>query len=97
MNFLYGRPPHHLGATLSLLDVQPKKRLHDAMENTAGKLALAGLRLVQDGALHPARSDDAVRLAVPLNQVEQRRRTRRAVGVHVTDQISERCQLEALD
>ena len=71
--------------------------LHDEMKRAAGEPAAAGLRLMNDRIRQPARADDAIRFADVLDQFQKRVRRRRAVGVHVADQIPVRRELEALD
>src|SRR5277367_3468870 len=67
------------------------------MKYAAGELAVARLRLMDDRARQPARADDAIRRADLFHQIQKRVWWRRAVGVHITDQIAERREPETLD
>ena len=97
MDFFDDLASHQLRAALRVVDVQPEQNLHDEMKNAAGKLPVAGLRLVNHRIWQPARADDAIGIFHVPRQFQKRARRRRAVGVHVADQIPLRRELEALD
>src|SRR5665213_21607 len=97
MDFFRDRALHHLRAALRVADVQPEQRLHDEMKHAAGELAVARLRLVDHRARQPARADDAVRRADFFHQLQIRARRRRAVRVHIADQIRVAGELQAFD
>ena len=97
MNFFHRLALHHLGPALRVVDVQPEKQLHDGVKPPAGESPVAGLRLMNDRIRQPARADDAVRAANVPDQIQERPRRRRPVGIHVADQIAEGGELEAFD
>ena len=97
MDFFRDLSVHHLRAALRVADVHPEQRLHNIMKHAAGELAVARLRLVDHRARQPARTDDAVRRADFFHQVKIRVRRRRAVRVHIADQIRMAGQLQSLD
>ena len=74
-----------------------KKQLHDHVKRAAGELPVTGLRLMDNRARQPARTNDAIRLAEVPDQFQKGARRRRAVRVHVTDQIRVCRKLEAFD
>src|ERR1019366_10663832 len=67
------------------------------MKPPADESPVPSLRLMNDRIRQPARADDAVRVANVPDQIQERPRRRRAVGIHVTYQIAEGCELEAFD
>ena len=97
MDFFGGLAFHHLCAALRVADVQPEQRLHDEMKHAAGELAVARLRLMDDRTRQPARTDHAIRRAGFFHQIEKGVRRRRAVGVHIADQVRVAGELKALN
>jgi hypothetical protein len=97
MDCLHHRTPHHFGAALGVTNVQPEKGLNDAMKHPACELAPSGLRLMQDGSGHPARTNDAISLVVKPNEFVKGSRSGGTIGINVADQIRQRRQLESFD
>jgi len=97
MNFFHGFATHQFARALRVLDVQPEKQFDDGMKTPADEAAQPRLLLEQDGIRQPARADDAIRLADFFHQFQKRVRRRRAVGIHIADQIRVQCQFKALD
>ncbi len=97
MDLFDGGAAHDFGAALGVADVHVEQEPHDEVENPAGELAPAGLHLVEHGSRHPSGTDHAIRLVGVPDEVQERGRGRRAVGVHVADQIGAGSETEALD
>ena len=67
------------------------------MESAARKPPVARLRLVDDRARQPARTNDAIHRANFFHQIQIGAWRRGPVRVHVTDQVRVAGELEALD
>ena len=88
---------HDLCAALRVANVHAEEKLDHRMKNPARKLAPAGLGLMQHRSGQPARTNHTIRLAAAPDQIMKRLRARRAVRVHITDQVRQRREFQALD
>ena len=97
MNFFGGSAPHDFARALSVFDVHPEQGLDNNVEAAAGELPDFGLGLVENGALEPAGTDDAIGFAGAPDQVMKRARRACAIGIDVADQIGERGKFQTFD
>ena len=97
MNFFHDLAAQDLGGALGVADVHAEEDLHNGVEDPAGKPPLPGLHFVEHRPWQPTGADDAIGFSSPADQIQQGRRFRRAIGIHVSDQVGHWSELEALD
>ena len=94
---LDGGAVRNLGGALGVRDAHPEQRLDDGVKAAAGELAEPRLGLVEHRAFQPARTNDAISPGGVADEAMERLGGRRAVSIHVADEVHLRGVAESFD